>query len=110
MAGPNTLTFTDNNFEQEVLQSDQPVLVDFGAEWCMPCKALGPVIDELADDYGGKVKVGKVDTDANQNVSVKYGISSIPTVILFHNGQVKGKFVGLRQKKDYATALDGLGG
>ena len=110
MAGPNTLTFTDDNFEKEVLQSAQPVLVDFWAEWCMPCKAMGPIIDELANDYSGKVKVGKVDTDANQGVSAKYGISSIPTVILFHNGQIKDKLVGLRQKKDYAAALDALGG
>jgi len=108
MAGPNTLTFTDDNFEQEVLQADQPVLVDFWAEWCMPCKALAATIDELATDYSGKVKVGKLDTDANQSVSVKFGISSIPTVILFQNGQIQEKFVGLRQKKDYAAVLDPL--
>ena len=108
MAGANTLTFTEDNFEQEVLQSDGPVLVDFWAEWCAPCKALGPVIDELAEDYQGRVKVGKLDTEANQNVAIKYGISSIPTVILFHRGEVKEKLIGLRPKKDFAAALGNL--
>jgi len=108
MAGENTLTFTDDTFEQEVLKSDRPVLVDFWAEWCMPCKALGPTIDELANDYNGKVKVGKMDTDANKQVSIKYGISSIPTVILFQDGEVAEKFVGLHQKKDFTAVLDKL--
>ncbi|MCG3138210.1 MAG: Thioredoxin C-1 [Phycisphaerae bacterium] len=108
MAGPNTVEFNDANFESEVLQSQQPVLVDFWAEWCMPCKALGPVIDELAKDYTGKIKVGKVDTDANKEVSVHYGISSIPTVILFKDGQIKDRFVGLRNKKDFVAALENL--
>jgi len=110
MAGANTQTFTDDNFEQEVLQADEPVLVDFWAEWCSPCKALGPTIDELANDYNGKVKVGKLDTDANKDVSIKYGVSSIPTVLLFHGGEIKEKFVGLRSKKDYAVVLDKLTG
>ena len=110
MAGANTQTFTDDNFEQEVLQADEPVLVDFWAEWCSPCKALGPTIDELANDYNGKVKVGKLDTDANKDVSIKYGVSSIPTVLLFHGGEIKEKFVGLRSKKDYAAVLDKLTG
>lgn len=105
MAGANTLTFTEDNFEQEVLQSEGPVLVDFWAEWCAPCKALGPVIDQLAEDYQGRVKVGKLDTEANQNVAIKYGISSIPTVMLFHQGEIKEKLIGLRSKKDYAAVL-----
>jgi thioredoxin 1 len=108
MAGANTLTFTEDSFEDDVLKSDQPVLVDFWAEWCMPCKALGPIIDQLAEEYQGKVRVGKCDTDANQGVAASYQISSIPTVILFHNGEIKEKFVGLRQKKDYAAVIDGL--
>ena len=106
MAGANTLSFTDDNFEAEVLQADQPVLVDFWAEWCGPCKMLAPTIDELADDYTGRVKVGKLDTDTNQKVAAKYGISSIPTVILFHNGEIKEQFVGLRSKADFTAVLD----
>jgi len=108
MAGANTFEFTDANFDDEVIKSDQPVLVDFWAEWCMPCKALAPVIDELATEYAGKVKVGKVDTDSNRDVSAKYGISSIPTVILFQNGEVVDQFVGLRSKKDFSSSLDKL--
>ncbi len=106
MAGANTLTFTDDNFDAEVLKSSQPVLVDFWAEWCMPCKALAPTIDELANDFAGRAKVGKVDTDANKDVAVKFGISAIPTVILFQGGQIKEKFVGLRGKKDFAAAIE----
>jgi len=106
MAGPNTLEFTESNFEDEVLQSSQPVLVDFWADWCMPCKALAPTIDELAKEYHGRVKVGKVDTDANQSLSARYQISAIPTVILFQDGEIMEKFVGLRSKKDFAASLD----
>ena len=106
MAGPDTKQFSDANFEDEVLTASEPVLVDFWAEWCMPCKALGPTIDELASEYAGKVKVGKVNTDENQTLSAKFGISAIPTVILFQGGQIKEKFVGLRSKKDFAASLD----
>jgi thioredoxin 1 len=106
MAGPNTQQFTEDNFDQEVLQSSTPVLVDFWAEWCMPCKALGPTIDELADEYVGRVKVGKVDTDANQSLSARFGISAIPTVILFQGGEIKERFVGLRGKKDFKASID----
>lgn len=106
MAGANTVEFTDGNFDTEVLQSKQPVLVDFWAEWCGPCKALSPVIDELATDYKGRVKVGKVDTDANREVSVRFSVSAIPTVILFDKGQILQKFVGLRGKKEFQQALD----
>ena len=110
MASPNTLEFTDDNFDEVVLGSDTPVLVDFWAEWCGPCKALGPVIDELAGDYGEKAKIGKLDTDANREVSVRFSVSAIPTVILFNQGEVVEKFVGLRSKKDFAAALDKLAG
>ena len=106
MAGAHTVEFTDNNFDDTVLNSDVPVLVDFWAEWCGPCKALTPVIDELASDYEGKVKVGKVDTDANREVSVRFSVSAIPTVILFNKGEIVEKFVGLRSKKDFQTSLD----
>ena len=106
MASENVKEFTDQNFENEVLQSDKPVLVDFWAEWCMPCRMLTPTIEKLAKDYSGKVKVGKLDTDANRDVAMKYSISAIPTVILFRNGQVAQKFVGLRQERDFKEALD----
>ena len=106
MAGQNVVEFTDQNFEAEVIKSTQPVLVDFWAEWCMPCKLLGPTIEKLANDYAGKVKVGKVDTDSNREISVKYSINAIPTVILFKNGQVTQKFVGIKPERDFKAALD----
>lgn len=106
MASENVKEFTDGNFETEVLNSSEPVLVDFWAEWCMPCRALAPTIEKLAKDYVGKVKVGKVDTDSNRDVSIKYGINAIPTVILFKDGQVAQKFVGLKQERDFKAAID----
>ena len=109
MASENTIELTDQNWEAEVLNSDKPVLVDFWAEWCMPCRMLSPTIEKLAKDYAGKVKVGKVDTDANRDVSMKYGISAIPTVILFKGGKIATKFVGLRQEKDFKEVLDAEG-
>lgn len=109
MASANVKEFTDQNFETEVLKSDKPVLVDFWAEWCMPCKMLAPTIEKLADSYNGKVKVGKLDTDSNRDTAMKYGISAIPTVLLFKDGQVAQKFVGLRQERDFKEALDSAG-
>ena len=106
MASDLLTEFTDQNFELEVLKSSTPVLVDFWAEWCMPCRMLAPTIEKLAADYAGKVKIGKLDTDANRDTSMKYGISAIPTVILFKNGEVAQKFVGLRQERDFKEALD----
>jgi len=108
MANVNVKEFTDQNFEGEVLKSTQPVLVDFWAEWCAPCRMLAPTIDKLANDYAGKVKVGKLDTDSNRDVALKYGINAIPTVILFNGGQVAQKFVGLRSEKEFKAALDAL--
>jgi len=105
----NIVEFTDSNFETEVLNSEQPVLVDFWAEWCMPCRMLAPTIDKIAESYVGKVKVGKVDTDSNREVAMKYQINAIPTVILFKNGQVAQKFVGLKQEKEFKEAIDSLG-
>ncbi len=106
MANANVHEFTESNFEQEVLQSELPVLVDFWAEWCMPCRMLAPTIDKLATDYAGKIKVGKVDTDAAREIASKYRISSIPTVILFKDGQPAQTFVGLRHERDFRAALD----
>ncbi len=108
MATDNVLEFNDQNFDSDVLESDIPVLVDFWAEWCQPCHMLTPTIEELAGEYQGKVKVGKVDTDANREVSIKYGINAIPTIILFQGGEVKKKFVGLTSKDQFQAALNDL--
>ena len=108
MAGANVQTFTDANFESDVLKSPVPVLVDFWAEWCMPCRMLTPTIEALGEQFAGKVKIGKVDTDANRQISVKYGITAIPTIILFKGGEVAKKFVGLTRKEDLAAALTTL--
>lgn len=108
MANANVKEFTDENFDQEVLKSDQPVLVDFWAEWCQPCRMLGPTIDKLANDYAGKVKVGKVDCDTARRVAGQYGISSIPTVLVFKDGQIVNKFVGLKREQDFKAVLDAV--
>jgi thioredoxin 1 len=108
MASENVLEITDQNFEAEVLKSGTPVLVDFWAEWCLPCRMLAPTIEKIAKDYTGKIKVGKVDTEVNRDIAIKYSISAIPTVILFKDGQVAQKFVGLRQERDFKEALDTL--
>ncbi len=105
MAGSATMTFTDANFETEVLKSGTPVLVDFWAEWCAPCRAIGPAIDELAGEFAGRAKIGKLDIDSNQQVPLKYGIQSIPTLLLFKNGQVTAKIVGGRPKKVIADEI-----
>ncbi len=106
MASANVKEFTDANFQSEVLQSKEPVLVDFWAEWCMPCKMLAPTIDKLATSFAGKAKVGKIDTDSARDTAVKYGIQAIPTVILFKNGQPVKKFVGMQSEAELAGALN----
>ena len=106
MASQNVLELTDDAFEQEVLNADVPALVDFWAEWCMPCKMLTPTIEALAEEYAGRVKVGSMDTDSNRDTALKFGISAIPTVILFKGGQMVKKFVGLQQKDDLKEAIE----
>lgn len=108
MAGANIQTFTDANFDAEVIKSNVPVLVDFWAEWCMPCRMLTPTIEALGEQFVGKAKIGKVDTDANRKISVQFGITAIPTVILFKDGQIAKKFVGLTRKEDLAAAITQL--
>ena len=102
------LEITDGNFEELVLKSSQPVLVDFWAVWCGPCRMLAPVIEEVSKEYEGRVVVGKVDVDNNQEFAAKYGIRNIPTVLVFQNGEVVGRQVGVAPKKTYTDALDGL--
>ena len=99
---------TEQNFESAVLKADHPVLVDFWAEWCGPCRTLGPVIESLAGQYGGKVSIGKVDVDSNQELAMRFGIRSIPTVILCGNGQVVSNFVGVRPRGEYEQAIDNV--
>lgn len=99
------LEITDQSFQEMVLNSDKPVLVDFWAVWCGPCRMLGPIIEEVATDFEGKAVVGKVDVDNNQQVSVDYGIRNIPTVLIFKNGEVVDKIVGVASKEVIAEKL-----
>jgi thioredoxin 1 len=100
MAGPNTLTFSDASFDQDVLRSDVPVLVDFWAEWCGPCRQIAPAIDAIATEYAGKAKVGKVDVDANPGTAMRYNVRGIPTLLLFKGGQVAEQRVGAVGKSE----------
>ncbi len=106
MSVETTLALTDSNFEDEVLNSDTPVLVDFWAEWCGPCKKIGPVVEELAGEYAGKAKIGKVNVDDNPEVSMKYQIRSIPALLIFKNGEVVDQIVGAVPKSVLKKQLD----
>tara|TARA_Y100001934_G_C11780499_1_gene507974 strand:- start:131 stop:517 length:387 start_codon:yes stop_codon:yes gene_type:complete len=106
MASEAVLTFSDDTWEQDVLQSDVPVLVDFWAEWCQPCKMLGPTIDELAADYGERAKIGKMNIDDHRQVAAQLGVQSIPTVMIFKGGEMVKNMVGINPKQAYAAAID----
>jgi len=106
MSSPNIVTLTETNFDEEVLKSPTPVLVDFWAEWCGPCKMIAPILDELAGEYDGKVKVGKVNIDDHQAIATQYGIRAIPTLLIFKDGEVAEQVVGLRNKRDLKANLD----
>ena len=108
MTSPHVVELTDQNFEEEILKPKGVALVDFWAEWCMPCKMLAPTIEDLAKEYAGRVRVGKLDTDTARDTAMKFGISAIPTVILFKDGKVAKKLIGLQTKKAFAEVLDEL--
>jgi thioredoxin 1 len=105
MASKNVLEFTEQNFESSVLKSDTPVLVDFTATWCGPCKALAPIVEKIADDYTGKAKVGKLDIDANPEITAKYGVRSVPTVMVFKGGQKVASHSGLTSREKLLQLL-----
>ncbi len=100
--------FNESNFEQEVLQSDLPVMVDFYADWCGPCKMVGPIVEQLAEEYAGKIKVGKINVDENMTLASQYRIMSIPAIMFFKNGQVADQIIGLVPKPQMAAKIDAL--
>jgi thioredoxin 1 len=102
------LEITDANFETTVLKSDKPVMVDFWAAWCGPCRMVGPIIDEISTDYSDRAVVGKVDVDSNQEFAAKYGVRNIPTVLVFKDGEVVDRHVGVVSKDTYTNAIDAL--
>jgi thioredoxin 1 len=109
MASTNVMTLTSDNWQKEVVESDKPVLVDFWATWCGPCRQLSPTIDRIADNYAGRVKVGKVNMDDNQDLGIQYGVSSIPLLLLFKGGeQPRQKLVGLQREADITKLIDQL--
>ncbi|MGA8265550.1 MAG: thioredoxin [Ignavibacteriaceae bacterium] len=100
------MTISDDNFENEVLKSDKPVLIDFWATWCGPCRTIAPIVEEIALEYNGKVKVGKLDVDNNQQTAIKYGVRSIPTLLVFKNGEVKETIIGAVPKGQILQKLN----
>ena len=108
MENSATVALDETNFEKEVTHSDKPVIVDFWAEWCGPCKMIAPLLDEIAREKGDAVKVGKVNIDENQNLSFKFNIRAIPTLLIFKNGQVRDQVTGMTSKKDLVGRIDAL--
>jgi thioredoxin 1 len=106
MAGANVIEITDSNFQSEVASASEPVLVDFWAPWCMPCRQIAPMIDQLAAENAGTARVGKVNVDENPQIATTYGIQNIPTLIIFKNGQPVSRFVGGKPKSQLQAALD----
>src|ERR1044071_3918481 len=106
MGANNILTLTQENFTTEVLNAGTPVLVDFWAEWCGPCKMIAPILDELAQEYNGRVKIAKVNIDEQQQLAAQYGIRAIPTLLMFHKGEVSEQIVGLKSKRDLKNSFD----
>ena len=106
MASPLIVTLTQENFAQQVLQSPAPMLVYFWAEWCGPCKMIAPLLDELADEYDGKIKIGKVNIDEHQGLAAEYGVRAIPTLLVFNKGQVAEQMIGAKSKRDLKANLD----
>jgi len=102
------LTITDDNFEEEVLKSDKPVLIDFWATWCGPCRKIAPIVEEMASEYEGKAKIGKLDVDSNQETSIKYGVRSISTLLLFKNGELKETIIGAVPKANLVEKLESV--
>ena len=108
MASEHVVELADATFEEDVLQSTIPVLVDLWAEWCMPCRMIAPIIEELAEEYAGKVKIGKLDTDGNRQTALQYSVTAIPTLLLLKDGQLVKKLVGPQNKKNLKAVLDEL--
>jgi len=108
MAAPNVVTLTQENFAKEVLQSQTPVLVDFWASWCGPCKMLSPILDELAQEYDGRIKIGKVNTDEQPELASEYRIQAMPTMLFFKQGQVAKQVVGLKSKRELQSSFESL--
>ena len=106
MAGQATLTITEANYQSEVVESQVPVLIDFWAEWCQPCRMIGPAIDQLAVEYQGRAKVGKIDVDSNRNLALQFNIQSIPCVVVMNGGEVVGRAMGMKPKAEFAKMID----
>lgn len=106
MASEKVVQLTSDNFDAEVIRAEKPVLVDFWAEWCAPCKAIAPILEALADEVGESFRIAKLNVDENQEIAGKYGIRAIPTLLIFSNGDVKDQIVGLRSKNDLKAALE----